>query len=418
MSIRDFLPFVAKRAEQLPTVGAEQRIGSGYVVSPYSTLLNPAGWYPNTSAGTSVNDYSVLSVAAAWRCVNLIADSIAGYPLEAWRKDEKLDNKPSLLAQLNSLNTNYETVFSIVVSLLLRGNAYLLPFDFNALGFARQVMVIHPDLVSVRRDTDTGSVVYQVVDANGNSELLHHSEVVHLKLFVFPGWLTGLGVIEAQREGLGHAMALQEYGSRFYAEGAVPTGLISVEEAPSPEELEAFKRQWISMHGSRRRTPAILSGGADYKPISFTPEDSQFLQSRQHSLGEVALMFGVPGHFVGAPGSSMTYTNVEQEGLNLIKYTLKGPMSRIEQALSGLLPRGTDVKFNFDAALRTDTKSRYEAHQIGITAGFLTIDEARCMEGLPELPEQPEPPTDMALEGETTDTTNPQDEGTNTTEGE
>lgn len=396
MKLRNTLPFLNRRGEP------QRRSGDS---------LMPIGWYSNTFAGTTVNDTSVLGVAAAWRCINLLADSVARLPLHGWRKGVKLDTTPSLLAKPNAEQTPYETFFSVMTSLVLRGNAYLLPFDYDQLGYPRQVLVLHPDRVGIRREG--GEIIYTVVGPDGTSTVLHQSEVLHLKGFVFPGALTGVGVIESQREGIGHAIALQEYGARFYAEGAVPTGIISMEETPLPEEREALAKQWLAMHGARQRTPAVLTG-ATYQPISFTPEDSQFLQSRQFSLAEVALMFGVPGHFVGAPGSSMTYSNVEQESLNFVQWALAPWLMRIEQAFSTLLPRGTDAKFNIDALLRTDTLARYQAHAIALSNGFLTLDEVRELEGREPLPEEPKPepptppvptdgaPVDNTTEGDTT----------------
>jgi HK97 family phage portal protein len=132
----------------------------------------------------------------------------------------------------------------------------------------------------------------------------------------------------------------------------------------------------------------VLDNGAKYKPITIAPEESQFLETTKANVAAVARIYGVPPEMIaGEVGNSLTYANVEQRSLDFLTYGVTPWLVRLERAISALLPRGQFVKFNAGALLRTTTKARYEAHEIGIRAGFLTVNEARALEDLPPLEE-------------------------------
>jgi HK97 family phage portal protein len=207
-----------------------------------------------------------------------------------------------------------------------------------------------------------------------------------------------MGVLEQHLNGsLRTADALARQ-ARSVAQHGVPTGILRVhnpesETNPSTgyevdglseaERLAAIKAAWNRAQASRG--VAVLNDSVEFQPLSWNPEETQLLQAREFSLKEIANIFGLPPYFLGIETSSRVYANVEQEGLNLVRYALGGHLARFEQALSVLLPRGTWVKANLDSLLRPDTKTRYEAHAIAIAAGFLTVDEVRDLEERPPL---------------------------------
>jgi HK97 family phage portal protein len=135
-------------------------------------------------------------------------------------------------------------------------------------------------------------------------------------------------------------------------------------------------------YGGRSREPAVLNESTKFEPISDNAGDAQLVESRTFDLTEIANMLGLPAYYLGAPNSSRTYSNIENEQQQLLRFSLAPWMIRFEQAFSDLLPRGQVAKFNVDAFLRTDTLTRYQAHKIGIEGGFLTPDEARALEDL------------------------------------
>jgi HK97 family phage portal protein len=202
-----------------------------------------------------------------------------------------------------------------------------------------------------------------------------------------PGQLTGLGVIGYQRRLIGQSIAAEDYSSQMWTTGAIPDGVLTTDADLSPEEADEFKRRWTEKMGGRQRSPAVLSGGMTYKPIGWSNVDLEQLESRKWNSISVAQAFGVPSVFAMTPSSeSKTYQNVQQDYENFVKGTLRGWLSRLESTFTQHLPRGQHVEFNLDALLRADTKTRYEAHAVGLSNGFLTVDEVRELERRPPLP--------------------------------
>ncbi|NBT47607.1 MAG: phage portal protein [Actinobacteria bacterium] len=134
------------------------------------------------------------------------------------------------------------------------------------------------------------------------------------------------------------------------------------------------------MYSGRNRQPAVLNSTTDFEILSSNAQESQLIEAQIQGLTEAANILGLPAYYLGAPNSSRTYANVEQENLQLVRWSIQPIAERIEQALSELLVRGQTAKFNYDTLLRTDTLSRYQAHAVGLTNGFLTVDEVRDME--------------------------------------
>jgi len=136
-------------------------------------------------------------------------------------------------------------------------------------------------------------------------------------------------------------------------------------------------------------TPPVFNAATRVKTLAANARESQLIEARQYSLTEIANMIGLPAYYLGAPNSSRTYSNVSEENLQLVRWSLLPWISRIEQKLTDYIPRGQVAKFNVDALLRPDTKTRYEAHAIALDKGFLTINEVRELENREPLEENP-----------------------------
>jgi HK97 family phage portal protein len=153
------------------------------------------------------------------------------------------------------------------------------------------------------------------------------------------------------------------------------------------DQVLLTQKSWISSHGGRRR-PAVLSGGFKWKPITITPEESQFLETRRMQVSEIARLFGIPPHMIGDVEKSTSWgTGIEQQSIGFVTYTLRPWLTRIESALSRQLPGQQFVRFNVDGLLRGDTKSRYESYRMGIDGGWLNPDEVRALEDRPPIPD-------------------------------
>jgi HK97 family phage portal protein len=313
--------------------------------------------------------------------------------LRAYRAEKIIAPTPPILRQPNANESRYDTIFSLVVSLLLRGNAYMLLGDFDRLMFPRQVQVLHPDDVQVRKTPD--GIVYRI----GGKDVPDPSIIKHIRGFCFPGHPTGIGVVQAQREALAHGISLNEFAQRYFSEGAVPPINLAYDGVPDEEGREMLKEiqeQWGTNH-ARSRKPSVTYGGLSVQTIGFSPQDSQYLESRTWAVHEIANMFGVPPHFLGA-SDTQVYTSSAWESLNLAKFSLRPWFVRLELAFSDFFSRGTEIQFDMDAILRADQGTRFANMALALggtrNVGWMTVDEARALEGYEPLPPATENPAD------------------------
>ncbi len=332
------------------------------------------------TGGINVTEGTTLSVPVAYRAVQLISDSIGSLPFGAYRDDQRLDPTPAILRQPDPNFTRMETLGAAVGSLIMRGNAYFLLGNPDRFNFYQNAILLSPDAVVVQMLND-GSIIYKV---NGNT--YDPSEILHIRAGVLTaGSLMGAGPLQMQRRTLALALAGDESASEMHVNGSIPSGVINSPSELSQEEAKELKNAFMKAHAGRQKSPAVLSGGLTYQALSFSPDDLQLLESRRYSAEQICTIFGVPPHMIGVSteGNSKTYSNVQQDVRSFVQFTLRGYMSRIEQSFSGLLPRGQVALFDTDDYQRADRRERFEAHRIGVEAGWLTLDEVRRIEDLP-----------------------------------
>lgn len=341
----------------------------------------------DTTSGLGVNDTSALGLTAFYACVRLLADSIASLPWDAFRKGDaesirrEVTPAPSLLRAPGPGMTVFDWKHMMVVSLVMRGNFYGLVTQRDVLEYPTYITPLHPDQVRIDRDPDTFE---KRVWIGGRREPIR--DLFHIRAFSLPGADVGLSPVAMARHSLGLGLAAQEYGAKWFRDGASPSSVLEADQPLDDEQVRRVQRAWVSSHGGRRR-PAVLSGGFKWKPIQITPEESQFLQTRQYQGVEVAQLMGVPPHMIGIVDRSTSWgTGIEQQSIGFVTYTLRPWLTRIESAMSEALPRGQFVKFAVDGLLRGDQKSRYEAYRIGIESGWRNPDEVRALEDLPPIP--------------------------------
>ena len=324
----------------------------------------------------SVTEATTLSIPAAYRCVQVISDTCASLPLHAVRGKMQLDRTPDVLDHPDPSETRMSTLAAVFVSLLIDGNAYLLVGNRDSLGFPRSFVVLAPGAVGI--SSQGGVKVYTVAGQQYGSE-----DLLHIRGLTLPGHDLGLGVLEMQRRALGLAIAGEDYAAELYVDGAVPAGVLSTDAELTQDEADALRNRLVARHGGRQRGPAILQGGMSYQALSFSASDLELVESRRYSAQMICTIFGVPSYLVGVGSTdSRTYANAQDDARFFSTYTLRPWLTRVEAALSTLLPRGQSAKFNLDALLRADTNTRYAAHAQGLAAGFLTVDEVRALEDL------------------------------------
>ena len=324
----------------------------------------------------SITQSTTLSIPAAYRCVQIISDTAASLPLHSYRGKMQLNRTPDVLKHPDPADTRMSTLAALFVSLLIDGNAYLLVGNRDSLGHPRSFVVLAPGAVSlsVREGVRYYSVAGRLYDAE---------DVLHIRGLTLPGNDVGLGPLAMQRRALGLAIAGEDHAAELYVNGAIPAGVLSSEAELTQAEADAAKASFVAAHGGRQRSPAVLSGGMDYKTLSFSASDLELVESRRFSAQQICTIFGVPSYLVGVGSTdSRTYANAQDDARFFATYTLRPWLTRVESALSTLLPRGQEAKFNLDALLRADTNTRYAAHAQALAGGWLSVPEIRAIEDL------------------------------------
>lgn len=334
--------------------------------------------------GEIVNERTALQLAAVYACARLLSDSVAALPLDAYRKSgdlrKEINPPPSLIKQPSGTLTNFEWVQQTIMSLALRGNSFHLITKRDNFEYPIEMEPLHPDDVRVELDYDTGKPTYAVLGTK-----VPNYDILHIRRLTLPGNIVGLSPIQAVQRGIGLGLAAEKFGARWFGQSATPSSVLETEQNLDETAARHLQKQWIASHGGKRH-PAVLSGGVKWRPIEITPEESQFLATREFQRGEIAMIFGVPPHMIGDTSKSTSWgSGIEAQGIGFVVYTLRPWLTCIEQALSRLLPRGQFASFNVDGLLRGDQKARYDAYVSARNAGWMNVNEIRALEDLPPV---------------------------------
>jgi HK97 family phage portal protein len=334
----------------------------------------------STYAGVPVNPDQAMRLSAVWASVRLLSDTIAGMPIDVYRRGERTPLAPPPLLVTPAAGWGLdEWLEGAMRSLLLRGNAYGIVVARDGDLRPAQVELAHPDQVTVTVTAD-GMVEHRLA-----GRLIPPEDVWHVRAYTMPGMVLGLSPVEYGRQQIGLGLAVERFGAQWFGEGAVPAGLLETDADLQPEQAADLKFQWNARHQNHHDI-AVLDNGAKYKPITIAPEESQFIETQKLNVAAIARIYGVPPELIaGEVGNSLTYANQEQRAVDFLVFTANRWVVRLERAISTLLPRGQFVKLNTGSLLRTTTLARYQAHEVGLRAGFLTIAEVRALEDLPPL---------------------------------
>jgi HK97 family phage portal protein len=336
-----------------------------------------------THAGVVVTTDQALRLSAVWACVRLLADAVSTLPLDVYRRGDRdpLPELPPLLRTPAAGMSLNEWLYAVMVSLLLRGNAYgIVTGRSGSTLLPAQVDLAHPDRLGVTVLPD-GRVQHRL-----NGKELDPADVWHVKAYAFPGTVLGLSPVEYARQTIGLGLAAEKFGAQFFGDGSVPSGVIYADRDPKADGARKLQAEWVAARKGNRH-PAVLHG-ARFEALTVKPEESQFLGTIDANVNAVARIFGVPPEMIaGTTAGPLAYTSPEMRSLDLLTYTVRGWLVRLENAISALLPSTQHARFNAAGMVRVDLKSRYEAHEIAIRAGFLTVNEVRALEDRGPLPE-------------------------------
>jgi len=374
-----------------------KKMWNGIFAPSSSTLQSPTGWTAPSSAGLIVSDTSLLGLSAAWRCISLLAGTIASLPITLYRENSKgIPEKYTQHSLYNVLKidpnadqTAFDFWHFLSSSLEMRGNAYA-RITRNSINQIVALTPINPACISVEREAD-GALKYRWSE---NGKYYDGSDDVIFHIRGFGGDpLGGLSPLTIGRNVFGVALAADATAGDMFKNGLKPTGVLNFNTWLTSEQREIAKRELADKIGvGNGGKPLILEGGTSWQNITLSPEDAQMLQSRAFSVEEICRMFGVPPHMVGHTEKTTSWgSGLEQQTLAFLQFTLRERLKRIEQAINKqLLTReerqnGVYVSFNLESLLRADSQGRAKFYQSMIMIGAMTINEVRRLENLPPV---------------------------------
>lgn len=338
-----------------------------------------------TWSGMSVSGVSSLQMAAVYGCANLITNGIATLPVDVFRDTDGVSKPAPVPRWLQHPSGDLDFVAwctQVLLSLLFSGNAYLWVRRASAMVIESLIPL---DPATVTATVEHGRKVLRV-----NGMIPQGAEILHIPAMMWPGSAAGMSPIEHARQTIGLNLAALQYGSRFFdGDGNMP-GVIEADKHMLPATKADLARQWRKMRSrAGQGLPGILDDGAKWKPTGVTSEQAQFLATQKWSAAAIAgQIFLVDPSELGIPveGTSLTYANLAQRGTRLVRVTLLPWITRIERAITDLLPRPQYFKFNVDGLLRGDLKTQFETWQIGIDSGFLLPNEPRAWMDMEPIP--------------------------------
>lgn len=365
-----------------------------------------------TSSGMRVTPDASLRLSAVYACVRILSETMASLPIVLYRKradggkDRVTDHwlHTLLCRRPNRYQNPFEWREMLQGHLALRGNAYN-QIITNPRGEIMELIPIHPDRVRIEL-LRSGEFRYRVTDRFGEELVLPRGDVWHLKGLSSDG-LMGMSPIELARESLGMALAAQDYGARFFANDAKPTGGW-IEFPGSFKDAEAkkvFRESYqAAQSGANRGKVLVLENGMKFHEVGVTNKDAQFLELRKFQITDIARLFRVPPHMI-ADLDRATFSNIEQQSLEFVMHTMTPWAERWEASICAELLLDVDeleVEFDFANLMRGDAASRSAYYQSGIQNGWLTRNEARVAENLNPLDGLDEPlrPLNMVEEGD------------------
>jgi HK97 family phage portal protein len=328
-----------------------------------------------------------LGLPALYSCTRLLAESLASLPLKLYTSPPGSDvttryTGPSLFDQPSADTdvTLYDWLYQMMTALLLHGNAWGLISGRDGYGYPTGIEWIPPERVYVQEDSQQPwNPMRTRVYVDGRLFPDWRSDLFHVRGYALAGRTEGLSPLRAFALTVLSGIESQKYGADWYLNGGFPSGVFQNQELEvSLEDAREIRESLMeAIHGHK---PLVVGRDWDYKPVSVPPSEAQFLEATQMNATQVAAVYGLPPDRVGGRrGDSLTYNTVEQSTLQVIE-ALRPWIVRLETAFFRLLPQSRFCRFNSDALLKTDLKTRTEIYAQQRAIGMLTVDEIRDME--------------------------------------
>lgn len=349
--------------------------------------------FGNSVAGVRLNDpQEVLKLAAAWRCVNLVSQTVAMLPWQIFKRDadgqgerQKGNSVEWLLGhESNEEMTAFDFKQTLVQHTMLHGNGYA-EIERDARGRPTSLHLLAPDRVEPGR-LDDGRLAYSVRQAGGDRVILGPRDIFHLKGLSFDG-LRGYSVLEVGARSLGVGMAMDEFSARYFSNGMRPAGFVKTKGKLNADGLKTFNEMmaahWTGLKNFHKAIP--LDADMEWEPMGSNLDEAQFVDMRKLSVVEVCRLFGVPPHMVYDLERS-TNNNIESQGRDFLTYGLLPRIIPMEQEADRKLLTsgwgGLYSKMNVNALVRGDMAARGAYYQQMRNMGVFTVNDILRLEDM------------------------------------
>ncbi|SDN78533.1 phage portal protein [Acetanaerobacterium elongatum] len=360
-------------------------------------------FFGSTSAGKPVNEQTAMQMTAVYSCVRILSETVAGLPLHVYKYNDNGGKEKHLTHPIYKLlhdepnpeMTSFAFRETLMSHLLLWGNAYA-QIIRNARGEVLALYPLMPNKMTVDRDSNGRLFYVYQRSTEDNPSLgkdsqvyLAPSDVLHIPGLGFDG-LVGYSPIAMAKNAVGLAIATEEYGAKFFANGAAPGGVL--EHPGTIKDPQRIKESWNAAYqgSTNAHRVAVLEEGMKYQSIGISPEQAQFLETRKFQINEIARIFRVPPHML-ADLEKSSFSNIEQQSLEFVKYTLDPWVVRWEQSMCRALLSPSEkpkvfIKFNVDGLLRGDYQSRMNGYATARQNGWMSANDIRELENLDRIP--------------------------------
>ena len=349
-----------------------------------------AFYFGSSASGKSVTPRSAMQMSAVYACVRVIAETVASLPLHVYHytssgKEKSLDHPlyPVLHDEPNSEMTSFVWRETMLTHLLLWGNAYS-QIIRSGRGKIIGLYPLLPDKMQVDRDA-SGMLIYEYTTRDSKLVRLKPVDILHIPGLGFDG-VMGYSPIALEKNAIGLGIAAEEYGSKFFAHGATPSGVLT--HPNTVKNPSALRESWNAAYGGSSNTGkvAILEENMKFERISMPNNEAQFLESRKFQVNEICRIYRVPPHMIGDLEHA-TFSNIEHQSISFAMHTIRPWLVRMEQSLNRALFSDKEkgvyyVRFNIDGLMRGSYKERMEGYAIGRQNGWLSANDIRELENM------------------------------------
>ncbi len=361
-----------------------------------SVSAAPVFYFGTSGSGKSVTAQTAIQLSTVYACVRVISETVASLPLGVYEATDdgnlKAGDHPLyhlLHDEPNAEMTSFVFREVMLAHLLLYGNSYS-----QIIRSGKNTVVglypLLPDHMDVDRDSK-GNLTYTYTTSDGKTVVIKPQDILHIPGLGFDG-IIGYSPIALEKNAIGLGIASEEYGSKFFSNGARPSGILT--HPNTVKNPKAVRESWNSAYGgsSNSNRVAILEEGMTFTPLSIPNNEAQFLETRKFQVDEICRIFRVPPHLVGNLEHA-TFSNIEHQSIDFAVHTIRPWLVRIEQSMNRALFTDQEtgrfyVQFNIDGLMRGDYKSRMEGYAIARQNGWMSANDIRALENQNPIPKE------------------------------